>query len=81
MVAPLLCGSLLGGLPAFTVVAFFAATVFKNTQYRRLEHEPVPPLLAFQLKQPTLQEGGPFLLFLALLACDVLLRVLHDRQV
>ncbi len=80
MVAPLLCSSLLGGLPVFTVVAFFAATVFKNAHIGQLESEPAAPP-AFHFKWPTLQDGAPFLLFLALLTCDLILRVLHDRQV
>jgi hypothetical protein len=73
MVAPaLLCGSLMGSLPVVTVVAFFAATVFKNTK----QEEPRPAL-----QHPTLEEAAPFLLFLFLLAIDVIMRVTHDRQV
>lgn len=74
MAPALLCGSLIGSLPVVTIVAFFAATVFKNT---RLGDE---PHAANHLKQPTLEEAAPFLLFLFLLACDVLLKITHDRQ-
>ena len=78
MVAPLLCGSLLGGLPAFTVIAFFVATVFKNSHVGQLDPQPAAPL---HLHTPTLQEMAPFLLFLFLLACDLMLKVTRDRQV
>ena len=74
MVAPaLLCGSLIGSLPVVTVIAFFAATVFKNTQ---IVDEPW-----HALEHPSLEEAAPFLLFLFLLGIDVFMRVTHDRQV
>lgn len=75
MVAPaLLCGSLIGSLPVFTIVAFFAATVFRNTQLGEEPH-------AARLKHPTVEEAAPFLLFLFLLVIDVILKVTKERQV
>jgi hypothetical protein len=74
MVAPaLFCSSLAGSLPVVTVIAFFAATIFKNT---KVAEAPQPPL-----QWPTLEEAAPFLLFLFLVSIDIFMRVTHDRQV
>lgn len=74
MVAPaLLCSSLISSLPVATVIAFFAATIFKNT---KVADVPDPPL-----QWPTLEEAAPFLLFLFLVFIDIFMRVTHDRQV
>lgn len=74
MVAPaLLCSSLAGSLPVVTVIAFFAATIFKNTKVAEAPHPP--------LQWPTLEEAAPFLLFLFLVSIDIFMRVTHDRQV
>lgn len=60
-----------------TVMAFFAATVFKNTHSESLD----APHHAVQLKHPSFTEAAPFLLFLFLLGCELFLKVTHDRQV
>lgn len=81
MVAPaLLCGSLLGGLPAITIVAVFAATVFRNSS-KLVVLEPPPEAAAPVARHLALLEAAPFLLFLALLVADFIVRVTHDRQV